>query len=216
MPTTPMSSKSISRRTTDRAAGLTAALAVTLSLAWPAVGGGAMAQPVVAAPAAVAVAAPAAAPASAPTPAANLDTRIQDLKTEVIKLNRDLLVLEEELLFPANTQVAVFVSMDVGKLFELESVQIKLDEQVVATHLYTPREVQALHRGGVQRLHVGNLRAGEHQLTAVFTGRGPHERDYKRGATLKFDKSTEARYIELRIRDVQAKLQPEFEVKVWQ
>jgi hypothetical protein len=149
-------------------------------------------------------------------PAAALDTRIQDLKAEVIGLNRDLLVLEEELLFPANTQLAVFVSMDVGQLFELESVQVKLGEQVVASHLYTPREVQALHRGGMQRLHVGNLRAGEHELVAVFTGRGPHERDYKRGATLKFDKGTEAKYIELRIRDAQAKLQPEFEVKVWQ
>ena len=37
--------------------------------------------------------------------------------------------LEEKLLFPSDTQVAVFVSMDVGKLFELESVQIKLDEK---------------------------------------------------------------------------------------
>lgn len=154
--------------------------------------------------------------AGAQQPAATLDSRIQDLKSEVIQLNRDLLVLEEELLFPANTQVAVFVSMDVGKLFELESVQVKLNDQVIATHLYTPLEVQALHRGGVQRLHVGNLRAGEHQLVALFTGRGPHERDYKRGTTLKFDKSTGAKYIELRIKDTQAKLQPEFEVKVWQ
>ena len=145
-----------------------------------------------------------------------LDARIQDVKAEVIQLNRDLLVLEEELLFPANTQVAVFVSMDVGKLFELESVQVKLGDKVVANHLYTPLEVQALHRGGVQRLHLGNLRAGDHELTAFFTGRGPHERDYRRGATVKFEKSTDARYIELRIQDKQAKLQPEFEVKVWQ
>lgn len=145
-----------------------------------------------------------------------LDARLQDVKAQVIELNRDLLVLEEELLFPANTQVAVFLSMDVGKLFELESVQVKFGDKVVANHLYTPLEVQALHRGGVQRLHLGNLRAGEHELTAVFTGRGPHERDYRRGATLKIDKATGAKYIELRIRDRQAKLQPEFEVKVWQ
>jgi hypothetical protein len=157
-------------------------------------------------------------------PAATLDTRLQALKTEVIQLNRDLLVLEEELLFPANTQVAVFLSMDVGQLFSLESVQLKLGDQVVATHLYTPLEVQALHRGGVQRLHVGNLKSGAHELVAVFTGRGPkpagqhgeHQRDYKRGTTVKFDKGSGAKYIELRIEDRQAKLQPEFEVKVWQ
>ena len=89
--------------------------------------------------------------ASAPPLAATLDGRVQDVKSDVIKLNRDLLVLEEELLFPANTQVALFVSMDVGKMFELDSVQIKLDDKVVAAYLYTPLEVAALHRGGVQR-----------------------------------------------------------------
>jgi hypothetical protein len=163
----------------------------------------------------VAPAAAASAPAAPAAPQASLDTRVQDLKAEVIRLNRDLLILEEELLFPAGTQVAVFVSMDVGKLFELESVQIKLGDKVISQHLYTAQEVQALHRGGVQRIFVGNLRAGSHAIDAFFTGRGPHERDYKRGTTLKFEKGTEPRYIELRIKDSQAKLQPEFEVKVW-
>lgn len=158
----------------------------------------------------------ASAPAAPAAPPASLDTRVQDLKAELIRLNRDLLVLEEELLFPAGTQVAVFVSMDVGKLFELESVQIKLDDKVISQHLYTAQEVQALHRGGVQRVYLGNLRAGSHELVAFFTGQGPHERDYKRGATVKFDKGTEPKYIELRIKDSTGKLQPEFDVKVWQ
>jgi len=169
-----------------------------------------------AAPAAPAAAASApATPAPAPAPA-GLDARVQDLKGDVIRLNRDLLVLEEELLFPANTQVALFVSMDVGRLFELESVQIKLNDKLVANYLYTANEVQALHRGGVQRIYVGNLKAGEHSIDAFFTGRGPHVRDYKRGATLKFDKGTDPKYIELRISDKTSKLQPEFDVKVWQ
>jgi len=153
------------------------------------------------------------APAVAP---ASLDNRIQELKGDVIRLNRDLLVLEEELLFPANTQVALFVSMDVGKLFELDSVQIKLDDKVVTNYLYTPLEVQALHRGGVQRVYLGNLKPGTHEIVAFFTGGGPHYRDYKRGATVKFDKGTDPKYIELRIKDSTGKLQPEFDVKVWQ
>jgi len=164
-----------------------------------------------------------AAPAAASAPAAaasgapgNLDTRVQEVKGDVIRLNRDLLVLEEELLFPANTQVALFVSMDVGKLFELDSVQIKIDDKLVTNYLYTPGEVKALHRGGVQRVYLGNLKAGTHELVAFFTGGGPHERDYKRGATIKFDKSTEPKYIELQIKDSTGKLQPEFDVKVWQ
>jgi hypothetical protein len=161
------------------------------------------------APVSTAAVAPAAAPAS-------LDNRIQDLKGDVIRLNRDLLVLEEELLFPANTQVALFVSMDVGKLFELDSLQIKLDDKVVTNYLYTPLEVQALHRGGVQRVYLGNLKAGSHEIVAFFTGGGPHFRDYKRGATIKFDKGTDPKYIELRIKDSTGKLQPEFDVKIWQ
>ena len=175
----------------------------------------AVASPVADAASGVAPAIAASAPAGAAS-AASLDGRVQDVKGDVIRLNRDLLVLEEELLFPANTQVAVFVSMDVGKLFELGSVQVKLDDKVVANYLYTPLEVKALHRGGVQRVYLGNLKTGTHEIVAFFTGGGPHYRDYKRGANVKFDKSTEPKYIELQIKDSAGKLQPEFEVKVWQ
>jgi hypothetical protein len=153
---------------------------------------------------------------TAPASATSLDNRIQDAKADVIQLNRDLMVLEEELLFPANTQVAVFVSMDVGKMFSLDSVRVKLDGKDVAAYLYTPAEVQALHRGGVQRLYIGNLKAGPHEIVAFFTGKGPHDRDYKRGATIKIEKGTDPKYVELQIKDSTGKLQPEFEVKVWQ
>ncbi|WP_374569074.1 AraC family transcriptional regulator [Ideonella sp.] len=195
------------------------AAAAVASLAWlafvtPAQAADAPAAPAPAASAAAEVAPAPAAAASAPE--AGLDSRVQDVKADVIKLNRDLLVLEEELLFPASTQVALFVSMDVGKLFSLESVQIKLDDKMIAEYLYTPAEVAALHRGGVQRVYVGNLKAGAHEITAFFTGQGPHTRDYKRATTLKFDKGAEPKYIELRIKDKLAKLQPEFDVKVWQ
>jgi len=196
-----------------------AALSQTATPAAPAASGTPAAPapaPVAAAASGTALAVAPASAASAPPLAPTLDGRVQDVKSDVIKLNRDLLVLEEELLFPANTQVALFVSMDVGKMFELDSVQVKLDDKVVAAYLYTPLEVAALHRGGVQRVWLGNLKTGEHELVAYFTGKGPHDRDYKRGATVKFDKGTEAKYIELRIRDSMGKLQPEFDVKLWQ
>jgi hypothetical protein len=106
--------------------------------------------------------------------------------------------------------------MDVGTMFQLDSVQVKLDDKVVANYLYTALEVDALHRGGVQRVYLGDLKAGPHEIVAFFTGKGPHDRDYKRASTIKFDKSTEPKYIELQIKDVQQKLQPEFDVKVWQ
>ncbi len=145
-----------------------------------------------------------------------LDQDVQDLKKRAVSLNRDLFLLEEQLLFPANTQVAVFVAMDVGAYFGLDSIQLKLDGKDVTNYLYTEREVGALARGGVQRLYVGNVKAGDHELVAVFTGHGPHDRDYKRGASLKFKKDIGPKYIELTISDHEAKLQPEFVVKEWE
>ena len=141
---------------------------------------------------------------------------MQSLRREVVDLNRDLFMLEEDLLFPASTQVAVFVSMDVGSFFAVDSVQLKVDDKEVANYLYTEREQQALVRGGVQRLWLGNLKAGEHEVTAFFTGQGPHARDYKRGTTLTVEKGVGAKYLELRISDRATKLQPEFVVKVWE
>lgn len=145
-----------------------------------------------------------------------LDTQIQDLKKEVLDLNRDLFLLEEELLFPANTQFTVFVSMDIGLLFDLDSVQLKLDDQIVGNHLYTEREINALKRGGVHRFYMGNLTSGEHELIAFFVGKGPKDRDYKRGTTLKVTKGTEPQFVELKITDSESKHQPEFKVKVWE
>jgi hypothetical protein len=171
-------------------------------------------------PAAAAAVSPA--PAATPPPAAadadtrGLDQEVQGLKKDAVDLNKDLFILEEELLFPANTQVAVFLSMDVGDFFALDSVQLRIDDKEVINYLYTPREVQALLKGGVQRLYVGNLKVGHHELVAYFNGQGPNERAYKRGASIRFDKGVGAKYLELKINDKQQKLQPEFVIKDWE
>jgi hypothetical protein len=146
----------------------------------------------------------------------SVDADVQTLKKQLVDLNRDLFKLEEEILYPASTQVAVFLSVDVGTFFALDSVTLKLDDKEVANYLYTEREVQALYRGGVQKLYLGNLKAGQHELVAFFTGKGPHDRDYRRGTTLTFDKTVGAKYVELRISDREASLQPEFVVRQWE
>ncbi len=146
----------------------------------------------------------------------SLDQDVQTLKKEVLDLNRDLFLLEEELLFPANSQVAFFISMDVGEYFELDSVNIKIDGKEVANYLYTAREADALIRGGVHRVHMANLKTGDHELIAIFTGKGPHVRDYRRGATITFDKGIGAKYLELEITDRVKKQQPEFVIKEWE
>jgi hypothetical protein len=162
---------------------------------------------------------PFAANAADPSPATtprSLEADVQSLRKDVLELNKDLSALEEELLFPASTQVAVFLSLDVGAFFELDAVQLRLDNKEVANYLYTEREIAALNRGGVHRVFLGNVVTGKHELVAFFTGKGPHGRDYKRGANLNFEKGQTAKYLELRISDRQSAQQPEFTVKEWE
>jgi hypothetical protein len=162
------------------------------------------------------LAAPAPPPAEGSSDTRGLDQDIQGLKKDVVDLNKDLFILEEELLFPANTQVAVFLSVDVGDFFALDTVQLKLDQKEVINYLYTPRERDALLKGGVQRLYLGNLKVGPHELVAFFSGTGPNARAYKRGASLRFEKGVGAKYLELKINDRQRRLEPEFEIKDWE
>ena len=144
-----------------------------------------------------------------------LEDAAQDFKRGVLDLNRDLLVFEEQTLYPADTQLAVFLAMDLGAFFDLDSVRLQLDGREIAQYTYTDPEVDALIRGGTQRLYVGNLADGAHELVGVFTGKGPHGREYRRGVTLNFDKGRGQRLVELRIVDSENRQQPEFAARVW-
>lgn len=140
----------------------------------------------------------------------SLGAEMEDVKTDLLKLKRDLTILEEDLLFPASSQVSVFLSMDVGVLFELDAVTLKVNGKQVNHHLYTESQVDALHRGGVQKLFVGNVKQGENRVTALFTGRGPSGRDFKRATTVSFEKSFEPTFVSLAISDETSDYQPEF------
>ncbi len=139
---------------------------------------------------------------------------VENLKVSVLNLNRDLLILEEELLYPASNQVAIYLSMDLGQFFNLDAVKLEIDNKLVASELYTDKQINALFRGGVQRLYIGNLKTGEHEISAFFTGRGPQQ-DYKRGAKLVVDKTQTPLVLELKIMDSSVQLQPTFEIKEW-
>lgn len=146
----------------------------------------------------------------------SLDADIEALKKEVLSLNRDLFILEEDLLFPSNTQFSVFLSMNAGALFSLDSIQLKIDDKNIANHLYTERELAALKRGGVQRLYIGNLPSGEHEVIIIFTGVGPKGRDYRLGESVVIEKTTEPQFVEFMIADDTGKEQPQFDVRVWE
>lgn len=156
---------------------------------------------------------------SSPSDTANfrsLDEEIRAIKNEVLGLTANLVDLEEALLFPANSQVSFFVSMDVGDYFDLNSVNLLIDGKPVASYQYSEREVGALFRGGVQRLHIENMSVGEHEIVVQLAGQSEQLKNYQRDAIVDIDKGTGATYVELEITDRVSRQQPEFVVKQWE
>lgn len=149
------------------------------------------------------------------TNSSELANDIERLKDEVIKLNRELFILEEDLLFPASTQVAVFVSVDIGRFFTLDSVELKLNGKNVAGFLYTDRQRIALEQGGIQQLFQGNVKSGEHEITAIFIGVDADKRQVKKAKTYQFEKEDDAIMIELKLEDDTKKYQTVVNVEEW-
>ena len=146
----------------------------------------------------------------------SLDETVQSVTKVVLDCDGALAPADAHRLYQGQPAVPFFISMDVGEYFALDSVNLKIDGKEVTNYLYTQREVDALIRGGVHRLHMVNLKVGDHELVAVFTGKGPNMRDYRRGATLMLNKGIGAKYVELEITDRVRKQQPEFEIREWE
>lgn len=140
---------------------------------------------------------------------------VQELKSDVVSLSKDLRQMEEKLLFPSSTKYSVFVSMGSSQFFDLESVKLKLDGKLVVTHLYTGGQRESLSRGGIQRLYVTNLNEGKHTATVFFTGLGPNARPYKLANTLEFEKGASGEYLELAVRDDGDSQEPVIFLKQW-
>ncbi len=117
-----------------------------------------------------------------------LDEQVQEIKSDVLGIAAELNQLEEKLLYPSNTQVAVFVSLAGGETFRLDSVEIRLDGEPVAHHLYTFKELDALRKGGVQRIYTGNVRSGEHDLQVQVLGKTEGGADFEKSGRFKVNK----------------------------
>ena len=148
-----------------------------------------------------------------PAADSTLDQRAESLKREVVDLNRELFKLEEELLYPANTQVVVFLAVDTKKAFALDSVELKINGALATTYLYSEREVNALNQGGVQRLFTGNVAAGPHRVEAVFNGRGADDRYFRRQVSYDFEKKNSAKYLELVVQESNQGRLPDFIIR---
>jgi len=126
-----------------------------------------------------------------------LDEQVQEIKGDVLGIAAELNQLEEKLLYPSNTQVAVFVSLSDDKAFRLDSVDIQLDDEPVAHHIYSFKELEALQRGGVQRIHTGNIRTGEHDLRVTLAGKSAGGSDFLRMESFKFKKDVGPKIVEI-------------------
>jgi hypothetical protein len=118
----------------------------------------------------------------------SLDEQVQEIKSDVLSVAAELNRLEEKLLYPSNTQVAVFVSLAEGQTFRLDSVQIQIDGEPVARHVYSFKELEALKKGGVQRIYTGNVRTGEHRLDVSVAGKSSGGKDFAGSEHFSFSK----------------------------
>ena len=125
----------------------------------------------------------------------SLDEQVQEIKTDVLAIAAELNALEEQLLFPSNTQVSVFVSLNETESFRLDAIRLLIDGQLAAHHIYSFKELDALQSGGTQRLFTGNLTGGHHNLEVTVIGKLPNGKDYSQTEQFTFEKSIDPRLL---------------------
>jgi len=129
---------------------------------------------------AVLVVAPAAVFAQQDKASQGLDEQVQETKSDVLSIAAEMSQLEEKLLYPSGTQVAIFVSLAKGDSMRLDAVRLQIDGRLVAHHIYSAKELEALRKGGVQRIYIGNVVTGDHQLEVLVDGKLESGTDYTR------------------------------------
>lgn len=130
-----------------------------------------------------------------------LDEQVQEIKKDVLEISTELALLEEKLLYPSNTQVALFVTFARKGGFRLDALDIKLDGQKVAHHVYTAKEVEAMRNGGLQRIYTGNISRGEHGLEISFMGKSALSGVYRKTASFKINKGVKPKLVEIKLAD---------------
>jgi hypothetical protein len=126
-----------------------------------------------------------------------LDEQVQDIKKDVLAISTELNLLEEKLLYPSNTEISLFVSLQAKDDFRLDAVEVELDGKVVAHHIYTFKELDALRAGGMQRIYTGNVRTGEHELKVGLLGKSAQGSDYHKVESHRFSKEVAPGLVEI-------------------
>ena len=137
-----------------------------------------------------------------------LDEQVQEIKSDVLSISQELSRLEEKLLYPSGTEVAVFVALAKGEQLRLDAVRVQIDGQLVAHYIYSFKELEALRKGGVQRLYVGNVTTGEHQLEILVDGKLEGGTDYTHTESFTFRKDVKPRLLGVRVAGSQSGTAP--------
>ncbi len=133
----------------------------------------------------------------AEVPVEGLDEQVQAIKQEVLDISVELNQLQEKLMYPADTQVALFVSLAQGDGFRPDAVKIKIDGKNATSYVYAPNELEALQHGGVQRIYTGNIRGGTHSLEVEVIGKTANNKNSKKKSSHKFYKMNGPKVIEI-------------------
>jgi len=128
-----------------------------------------------------------------------LDEQVQEIKSDVLGISQELSRLEEKLLYPSGTEVAVFVALAKGEQMRLDAVRVQIDGQLVAHYIYSFKELEALKKGGVQRIYVGNVSTGEHQLEVLVDGKLEAGTDYSHSEHFTFRKEVKPKLVGLKL-----------------
>lgn len=118
----------------------------------------------------------------------SLDGQVQEIKTDVLSIASDLSNLEERLLYPSNTEAAVFVAIADKEKFRLDAVKIEIDGNLATHHIYSFKELEALQKGGVQRAYTGNIVTGNHELRVTMIGKLENGKDFTESNSYSFSK----------------------------
>ena len=125
----------------------------------------------------------------------SLDEQVQEIKSDVLGIATELGRLEEKILYPSSTEIAVFVALAEGETFRLDAVQLHIDGQLATHYIYSFKELEALQNGGVQRVYTGNVPTGEHQLEVTVNGKSPSGGDFSQAAAFTFAKGVEPKLV---------------------
>src|SRR5215468_7651016 len=128
-----------------------------------------------------------------------LDEQVQQIKSDVLSISAELNQLEEKLLYPSGTQVAIFIALAKGDQMRLDAVRLQIDGQLVAHYIYSFKELDALRKGGVQRIYVGNVATGEHQLHVLVDGKLKAGADFSRSEHFTFHKEIKPKLVQLTV-----------------